>query len=138
MKVELSYKEIEEFVHSHYGKTIKVSYSSHDTICVGMNVDLKLFSKFIEMNVTIENINGDDIHLYYTSPTRGMNLLAKGGIMMFSSKLREKLPMVDFIDDNRAVIHFAQIDQLKNALERVKLKDLSFTSDCVQVELRLL
>lgn len=138
MKVVLSYKEIESFVSSHYDKTISVVYSSHDTICVSMDVNLTVFSKSIEMNVTIEKINEDDGYLYYTSPTKGMNLLAKGGIMMFSSKLREKLPMVDFIDDNRAVIHFAQIDQLKNALERVKLKDLSFTSDCVQVELRLL
>lgn len=137
-KVELSNKVIEDFVSSQYGKAIKVSCSSHDTVCVGMNVDLKLFSKFIELNVTIENINGDDIHLYYTSPTRGMNLLAKGGIMMFSSKLNEKLPMVDFIDDNRAVLHLAQIDQLKNVLKAVKLQELTFASNCVQVGLKLL
>ena len=138
MKVELSNKEIKEFVRSHYGKTISVTYSSHDTVCVGMELNLKLFSKYIEMHVTIENINGDDIYLYYTSPTIGMNLLAKGGIMMFSSKLNEKLPMVDFLDDNRAVLHLVQIDQLKNALERVKLKELSFAPECLQVRLQLL
>ena len=138
MKVELSNKEIEEFVSNHYDKTISVSYSSHDTVCVGMDVDIAFFSKFIEMNVTIENIDGDDIYLYYTSPTRGMNLLAKGGIMMFSSKLHEKLPMVDFLDDNRAVLHLAQIDQLKTALKTVKLQALSFDTDCVQVILKLL
>lgn len=138
MKVELSNKEIEEFVRFHYGKAISVTYSSQDTICIGMEVDLRLFSKFIEMNVTVENINGDDIYLYYSSPTLGMNLLAKGGIMMFSSKLQEKLPMVDFIDDNRAVLHLAQIDQLKKPLKTVKLQELSFAPDCVQVGLKLL
>lgn len=138
MKVELSYKEIETFVNSHYGKTISVTYSSPDTVCVGMDVALALFSKFIEMNVTIENINGDDIRLYYTSPTKGMNLLAKGGIMMFSSKLQEKLPMVDFIDDNRAVLHLGQIDNLKTAFKTVKLQSLSFDQDYVRVTLELL
>ena len=138
MKVELSNKEIEEFILSHYGKAISVTYSSHDTVCVGMDVNLKVFSKFIEMNVTIENINGDDIYLYYTSPTWGMNLFAKGGLMTFSSKLQEKLPMVDFIEDNRAVLHLAQIDKLKTVLKTFKLQELSFSPDGVHVMLELL
>ena len=136
MKVELSYNEIEEFLLSHYGKKISATYVSRDTVCIGMEIDVWKFSKVIEMNVTVENINGNDIYLYYSSPTRGLNLMAKGGIIMLSSKLKEKLPMVDFIDDNR--VHLSSIEKMKDTLDKISLQEVTFASDSIQAVVKLL
>ena len=78
------------------------------------------------MNVCINSISGNDIYASYISPVMGLNLVAKGALMVFGSTIKEKLPMIDFGGDDHADLNLEKISQLGNVLKKIELDAVSF------------
>ncbi len=78
------------------------------------------------MNVCINSISGNDIGASYIGPGIGLNLVAKGALMVFGSTIKEKLPMIDFDGDDHAVLHLGKNQPVGKCTKKMELDAVSF------------
>ena len=87
--------------------------------------------KNIGMNVSVEQIEGNDIRLKYDGGL-GTDMII-GGLLSFLSstpamKMMEKSP------GNGIVVHLNEIEEAQKVLEMVELTDITFNDNAVDIE----
>ena len=91
--------------------------------------------KSIGVNVSVEKIEGNDVHLKYEGGM-GTDMII-GGLLTFLSST-PAMKMVEKTPGNGIVVHLAEIKEARKVLEVVQLKDLSFDDTSVRVECKLM
>lgn len=140
MNAIIYYHEIQSLVKSKTGRDISLSAIDERTVKAEAKVSVKVpflgeMEKSIGVNVSVEKIEGNDVHLKYDG-SMGTDMII-GGVLSFLSstpamKMMEKTP------GNGIVVHLAEIKEARKVLEVVQLKDLSFDDTSVRVECKLL
>lgn len=106
--------------------TVKVSYKAKvEVIFIGE------ISKTLSIDVSIDKIEGEDIHLSYDGGL-GVDLVV-GGILTLVPQLKN-VEIADFSQKSRVTLHLDKIEEVHRALQQIDVHEVSFTEGNVNVE----
>ena len=140
MDITIRFQEIQSLVKSKTGREIGLSAIDERTVKVEAKVSVKVpflgeIEKSIGVNVSVEKIEGNDVHLKYDG-SMGTDMII-GGVLSFLSSTTA-MKMVEKTQGNGIVVHLYEVEEACKVLKVLELKDLSFDDTSVRVECKLL
>ena len=140
MDITIRFQEIQSLVKSKTGREIGLSAIDERTVKVEAKVSVKVpflgeIEKSIGVNVSVEKIEGNDVHLKYDG-SMGTDMII-GAVLSFLSSTTA-MKMVEKTQGNGIVVHLYEVEEARKVLEVLELKDLSFDDTSVRVECKLL
>ena len=135
MKAIITFSEIQSLVKSKTGREIGLSAIDEQTVKAEAKVSVKVpflgeIEKSIGVNVSVEKIEGNDVHLKYEGGM-GTDMII-GGLLSFLSST-PAMKMVGKTQGNGIVVHLDEVEEARKVLEMLELKDLSFDDTSVRV-----
>ena len=136
MKATIEYSEIQSLVKSKTGREIGLSAIDERTVKAEAKVSVKVpflgeIEKNIGVNVSVEKIEGNDVHLKYEGGM-GTDMII-GGLLTFLSST-PAMKMVEKTQGNRIVVHLNEIKEAQKVLEMVKLVAICFHDSGICIE----
>ena len=136
MQVKFEYSEIQSLVKSKTGREIGLSAIDEQTVKAEAKVSVKVpflgeIEKSIGVNVSVEKIEGNDVHLQYEGGM-GTDMII-GGLLSFLSSTAA-MKMVEKTQGNSIVVHLNEIKEAQKVLEMVKLVAISFHDSGICIE----
>ena len=65
MKLSITYAELQDYVASHFHKTVNLGYVDGATVSVSIPIKVLGFTKSVSINITVKKIEGTDLFLSY-------------------------------------------------------------------------
>ena len=139
MKIVLDYQEIQSLIKSKTGREIVLSAIDERTIKAEAKVSVKVpflgeIEKSIGVNVSVEKIEGNDVHLKYEGGM-GTDMII-GGLLSFLSST-PAMKMVEKTQGNGIVVHLDEVEEARKVLDLVELTDIAFNDNAVDIEGKL-
>ena len=136
MKAIITFSEIQSLVKSKTGREIVLSAIDEQTVKAEAKVSVKVpflgeIEKSIEVNVSVDKIEGNDVHLKYEGGM-GTDMII-GGLLTFLSST-PAMKMVEKTQGNRIVVHLNEIKEAQKVLEMVKLVAICFHDSGICIE----
>lgn len=136
MKAIITFSEIQSLVKSKTGREIGLSAIDERTVKAEAKVSVKVpflgeIDKSIEVNVSVDKIEGNDVHLKYEGGM-GTDMII-GGLLTFLSST-PAMKMVEKTQGNRIVVHLNEIKEAQKVLEMVKLVAICFHDSGICIE----
>lgn len=117
MKLTISYAELQEYVASHFHKTVNVGYVDEKTVSVSLPIKVFGFTKSVSINVGVEKIEGTDLYLSYDGKM-GIDLLVSPAISYAKRLVPEKAGWVEQRPGNIVKLRLGDLDKLQKVFER--------------------
>lgn len=139
MKTTIEYSEIQSLVKSKTGREIGLSAIDDRTVKAEAKVSVKVpflgeIEKSIGVNVSVEKIEGNDVHLKYDG---GMGTdMVIGGLLSFLSST-PAMKVVEKTQGNGIVVHLDEVEEARKVLDLVELTGIAFNDNAVDIEGRL-
>jgi hypothetical protein len=125
MVVRLSYVEAQHYILSHYNKDVEIKRVCGNTVSVGTTLKVAFISQKVGLNVTVDDIRGEDIFLSHNNGF-GIDLMLRG-FMKFILALKSELgDAIEMRSSNTIILHLGRIKQLEKVLESVEINSISF------------
>lgn len=137
MKLTISYAELQEYVASHFHKTINVGYVDEKTVSVSLSIKVFGFTKSVSINVGVEKIEGTDLYLSYDGKM-GVDLLVSPAISYAKRLVPEKAGWVEQRPGNIVKLRLGDLDKLQKVFEKVALRAIRFAPESIEAEIALL
>ena len=139
MKATIEYSEIQSFVKVKTGREIGLSAIDDRTVKAEAKVSVKVpflgeIEKSIGVRVSVEKIEGNDVHLKYEGGI-GTDMII-GGLLTFLSS-SPAMKMVEKTQGNGIVVHLYEVEEARKALDVVELTNIVFQEKGVTVEGRI-
>ena len=139
MQVIFEYSEIQSLVKSKTGREIGLSAIDERTVKTEAKVSVKVpflgeIEKSIGVRVSVEKIEGKDVHLKYEGGI-GTDMII-GGLLTFLSS-SPAMKMVEKTQGNGIVVHLYEVEEARKALDVVELTNIVFQEKGVTVEGRI-
>ena len=139
MQVKFEYSEIQSLVKSKTGREIALSAINERTVKAEAKVSVKVpflgeIEKSIGVRVSVEKIEGNDVHLKYEGGM-GTDMII-GGLLTFLSS-SPAMKMVEKTQGNGIVVHLYEVEEVRKALDVVELTNIVFQEKSVTVEGRI-
>ena len=136
MKATIEYSEIQSLIKAKTGREIGLSAIDERTVKAEAKVSVKVpflgeIEKSIEVNVSVDKIEGNDVHLKYEGGM-GTDMII-GGLLTFLSST-PAMKMVEKTQGNRIVVHLNEIKEAQKVLEMVKLVAICFHDSGICIE----
>ena len=136
MNIQIQFSEIQSLVKSKTGREIGLSAIDERTVKAEAKVSVKVpflgeIEKSIEVNVSVDKIEGNDVHLKYEGGM-GTDMII-GGLLTFLSST-PAMKMVEKTQGNRIVVHLNEIKEAQKVLEMVKLVAICFHDSGICIE----
>ena len=136
MQATIEYSEIQSLVKSKTGREIGLSVIDERTVKVEAKVSVKVpflgeIEKSIGVNVSVEKIEGNDVHLKYDGGM-GTDMII-GGLLTFLSS-SPAMKMVGKTQGNGIVVHLDEVEEARKVLDLVELTGIMFQEKGVTVE----
>ena len=136
MKAIITFSEIQSHVKSKTGREIGLSAIDERTVKAEAKVSVKVpflgeIEKSIGVRVSVEKIEGNDVHLKYEGGM-GTDMII-GGLLTFLSS-SPALKLMGKTQGNGIVVHLDEIEEARKVLDVVELTDIVFMNDAVTVE----
>ena len=136
MQATIEYSEIQSLVKSKTGREIGLSAIDERTVKAEAKVSVKVpflgeIEKSIGVNVSVEKIEGNDVHLKYDGGM-GTDMII-GGLLSFLSST-PAMKMVGKTQGNGIVVHLDEVEEARKVLEMVELTGIMFQEKGVTVE----
>ena len=136
MKAIITLSEIQSLVKSKTGREIGLSAIDERIVKAEAKVSVKVpflgeIEKSIEVNVSVDKIEGNDVHLKYEGGM-GTDMII-GGVLSFLSST-PAMKMVEKTQGNRIVVHLNEIKEAQKVLEMVKLVAICFHDSGICIE----
>lgn len=136
MQATIEYSEIQSLVKSKTGREIGLSAIDERTVKAEAKVNVKVpffgkIEKSIGVNVSVEKIEGNDVHLKYDGGM-GTDMII-GGLLSFLSST-PAMKMVGKTQGNGIVVHLDEVEEARKVLEMVELTGIMFQEKGVTVE----
>lgn len=61
MKLAITYAELQDYVASHFHKTVNLGYVDGATVSVSVPIKVLGFTKSVSINITVKKIEGTDL-----------------------------------------------------------------------------
>lgn len=137
MKLSITYTELQEYVASHFKKTVNLGYVDGATVSVSVPIKVLGFTKSISINLIVKKIEGTDLFLSYGGKM-GIDLLVSPAISYAKKLVPEKADWVEQMSGNIVKLRLGDIDKLQKVFEKVELKAIRFTPENIEVDVVLL
>ena len=136
MKAIITFSEIQSLVKSKTGREIGLSAIDERIVKAEAKVSVKVpflgeIEKSIGVNVSVEKIEGNDVHLKYDGGM-GTDMII-GGLLTFLSS-SPAMKMVEKTQGNGIVVHLDEVKEARKVLDLVELTGIMFQEKCVTVE----
>ena len=136
MQATIEYSEIQSLVKSKTGREIGLSAIDERTVKAEAKVSVKVpflgkIEKSVGVNVSVEKIEGNDVHLKYDGGI-GTDMII-GGLLSFLSST-PAMKMVGKTQGNGIVVHLDEVEEARKVLEMVELTGIMFQEKGVTVE----
>ena len=137
MKLAITYTELQDYVASHFHKTVNLVYVDGATVSVSVPIKVLGFTKSISINLIVKKIEGTDLFLSYDGKM-GIDLLVSPAISYAKKLVPEKAEWVEQMSGNIVKLRLGDIDKLQKVFEKVELKAIRFTPEHIEVDVALL
>ena len=137
MKLAITYAELQDYVASHFHKTVNLGYVDGATVSVSVPIMVLGFTKFISIILIVKKIEGTDLFLSYDGKM-GIDLLVSPVISYAKKLVPEKAGWVEQMPGNIVKLRLGDIDKLQKVFEKVDLKAVRFTPEHMEVDVALL
>ena len=136
MQATIEYSEIQSLVKSKTGREIGLSAIDERTVKAEAKVSVKVpflgkIEKSVGVNVSVEKIEGNDVHLEYEGGM-GTDMII-GGLLTFLSS-SPAMKMVEKTQGNGIVVHLDEVEEARKVLDLVELTGIMFLENGVTVE----
>lgn len=136
MQATIEYSEIQSLVKSKTGREIGLSAINERTVKAEAKVSVKVpflgkIEKSIGVNVSVEKIEGNDVHLKYDGDM-GTDMII-GGLLSFLSST-PAMKMVGKTQGNGIVVHLDEVEEARKVLDLVELTGIMFQEKGITVE----
>ena len=137
MQVKIEFYELQSLVRQKTGREIVLSAVDVRTVRVEAKVKVKVpllgeMEKNIGMNVSVEQIEGNDVRLKYDGGM-GTDMLV-GALLTFLASDPEAAKMMEKTPGNGIVVHLDEIKKARKVLEVVELTDIVVQDNAVDIE----
>lgn len=139
MQVKFEYSEIQSLIKAKTGRDISLSAIDEQTVKAEAKVSVKVpflgeIEKSIGVNVSVEKIEGNDVHLKYDG---GMGTdMVIGGLLSFLSST-PAMKVVEKTQGNGIVVHLDEVEEARKVLDLVELTGIAFNDNAVDIEGKL-
>ena len=137
MKVSLSFTELQDYLLSHFHKSVKLAYVDGSTVEISVPVKVLGFTKQIGIQLVVRKIEGTDLFLACNGKM-GIDLLVGPALTFVKRLVPEKTDFVQVLSDNVIKIALGDIDKLAKVFDKLALKNISFAPTGIEVEASLL
>ena len=137
MKLAITYLELQDYVASHFKRTVNLGYVDEATVSVSVPIKVFGFTKSVGINIIVKKIEGADLFLSYDSKM-GIDLLVSPAISYAKKLVPEKADWVEQKPGNIVKLRLGDIDKLQKVFEKVELKAIRFTPENIEAEIVLL
>ena len=139
MQATIEYSEIQSLVKSKTGREIGLSAIDERTVKAEAKVSVKVpflgkIEKSVGVNVSVEKIEGNDVHLEYEGGM-GTDMII-GGLLSFLSST-PAMKVVEKTQGNGIVVHLDEVEEARKVLDLVELTGIAFNDNAVDVEGKL-
>ena len=136
MQATIEYSEIQSLVKSKTGREIGLSAIDERTVKAESKVNVKVpflgkIEKSVGVNVSVEKIEGNDVHLEYEGGM-GTDMII-GGLLSFLSST-PAMKVVEKTQGNGIVVHLDEVEEARKVLDLVELTGIVFQENGVTVE----
>ena len=136
MNAIIYYHEIQSLVKSKTGRDISLSAIDERTVKAEAKVSVKVpflgeIEKSIGVRVSVEKIEGNDVHLKYEGGM-GTDMII-GGLLTFLSST-PAMKVVEKTPGNGIVVHLNEVEEARKVLDIVELTGIMFQEKGVTVE----
>ena len=137
MKLAITYTELQDYVASHFHKTVNLGYVDEATVSVSVPIKVFGFTKSVGINIIVKKIEGADLFLSYDG-NMGIDLLVSPAISYAKKLVPEKADWVEQMPGNIVKLRLGDIDKLQKVFEKVELKTICFTPERIETDVTLL
>ena len=137
MKLAITYSELQDYVASHFHKTVNLGYVDEATVSVSVPIKVFGFTKSVGINIIVKKIEGADLFLSYDGKM-GIDLLVSPAISYAKKLVPEKADWVEQTSGNIVKLRLGDIDKLQKVFEKVELKTICFTPERIETDVTLL
>ena len=136
MQATIEYSEIQSLVKSKTGREIGLSAIDERTVKAEAKVSVKVpflgkIEKSVGVNVSVEKIEGNDVHLEYEGGM-GTDMII-GGLLSFLSST-PAMKVVEKTQGNGIVVHLDEVEEARKVLDLVELTGIMFQEKGITVE----
>ena len=108
MKISITYAELQDYVASHFHKTVNFGYVDETTVSVSVPIKVLGFTKSISINLIVKKIEGTDLLLSYDGKM-GIDLLVSPVISYAKKLVPEKAGWVEQMPGNIVKLRLGDI-----------------------------
>ena len=137
MKLAITYAELQDYVASHFHKTVNLGYVDEATVSVSVPIKVFGFTKSVGINIIVKKIEGADLFLSYDGKM-GIDLLVSPAISYAKKLVPEKADWVEQMPGNIVKLRLGDIDKLQKVFKKVDLKTIRFTPERIEADIALL
>ena len=106
--------EAVELIKQKSGKTVVLKIVNDNTISIGYEINVKVpiighVSKNVDVNVTIDKVEKDDVYLHYAVGMYGGDAIVNSLLSLFANDIR----IVEKCDNNGLVLHLCEIEEAR-------------------------
>ena len=136
MDIIIRFQEIQSLVKSKTGREIGLSAIDERTVKAKAKVNVKVpflgkIEKSVGVNVSVEKIEGNDVHLKYEGGM-GTDMII-GGLLSFLSST-PAMKVVEKTPGNGIVMHLSEVEEARKVLDIVELTNIEFQENSVAIE----
>ncbi len=136
MKLAITYAELQDYVASHFHKTVNLWYVDGATISVSVHIKVLGFTKSVSINITVKQIAGTDLFLSYDGKM-WIDLLVSPAISYAKKLVPEKVGWVEQMPGNIVKLRLGDIDKAQKVFEKLKLDNILFEPGNIGIEMSL-
>ena len=137
MNLAITYAELQDYVASHFHKTVNLGYVDGATVSVSVPIKVLGFTKSVSINITVKKIEGTDLFLSYDGKM-GIDLLVSPAISYAKKLVPGKADWVELMPGNILKLRLGDIGQMKKVFEKLKLNNIFFEQGNIVVDASLL
>ena len=137
MKLSITYAELQDYVASHFHKTVNLGYVDGATVSVSIPIKVLGFTKSVSINLIVKKIEGTDLFLSYGGKM-GIDMLVSPAISYAKKFVPQKVGWVEQMPGNIMKLRLGDIDQMKKVFEKLKLNNIFFEQGNIVVDASLL
>lgn len=135
MTLHIPFLEIVSLVKEKTGRDITLMVVDARTIrlCYEIKVNIPLLgqkSKNVNMDITVEKVEGNDIFIQYSTNIIGGDMIIA---QILSSSFLHKYKALYTQVDSTIVLHLNEVPQIKEVLEKIDIHSISFDEKSVLV-----
>jgi len=132
MEIKINYTELQDYILNKFGKKVELSYANFSTVTVSTKVSVLGFSKTVGIDLAFEKIEDSVLYVSYGGKM-GIELLVSPAISFLKHLVPEKAGFVEETAGHKLAINLAMLDELKNVLDKVRLKEIRFDETSINV-----